>query len=423
VDVQRRWKQSMLFALALVLVYPVDCVMLERPSPATLVLRVAWGLEILLYMCVWQRLGARWEGWVNGVHVVLLSAFFMGLVFLTGGPESPYLSMTPSVPLMIALVFTETTLPALLTGLVCMAGTLLIWLTHGRVVNAVAWSTLVGVSSFFGMYSAMRFRAAQAAGAEALLERTRREALEKLAVADRHRAHAEKLATVGRLAANVMHELNNPLAFVRANLHFLRTEVLAQSLPEPARDELKEVFDETHLGVERIRQIVADLRSYSRMDGEDSSQCALADVVTDAAMLAGVRLKNVARLKVEVPRELPEVFASPRRLAQVLLNLIVNAGDALEEARVRDGEVRVTGREENGRVFLEVEDNGPGFPPAVLARLFDAFFTTKGPEKGTGLGLCLSREMVEHFGGTLQAENRPEGGARLRLSLPVHPPA
>jgi C4-dicarboxylate-specific signal transduction histidine kinase len=70
-------------------------------------------------------------------------------------------------------------------------------------------------------------------------------------------------------------------------------------------------------------------------------------------------------------------------------------------------------------VLLLVEDNGPGFPPDVLPRLFETFFTTKGPEKGTGLGLALSREMVEQFGGTLVAENRAEGGARLRLEFPV----
>ncbi|MFY0582477.1 sensor histidine kinase [Cystobacter fuscus] len=105
-----------------------------------------------------------------------------------------------------------------------------------------------------------------------------------------------------------------------------------------------------------------------------------------------------------------------------MLNLLVNAGDSLEEARVRDGEVRVTGVAEDKRVALLVEDNGPGFPPEVLPRLFESFFTTKGPDKGTGLGLALSRELVERFGGTLVAENRPEGGARLRLELPAHPP-
>ena len=72
---------------------------------------------------------------------------------------------------------------------------------------------------------------------------------------------------------------------------------------------------------------------------------------------------------------------------------------------------------------LLVEDNGPGFAPEVLPRLFESFFTTKEPEKGTGLGLSISRELVERFGGTLRAENRPEGGARLCLELPVHKPA
>ncbi len=135
-----------------------------------------------------------------------------------------------------------------------------------------------------------------------------------------------------------------------------------------------------------------------------------------------MRLKHVARLKVEVPTDLPEVFATRRRLAQVLLNLMVNAGDALEEAKVQGGEVRVTGVAEQERVVLLVEDNGPGFPPEVLNRAFEAFFTTKAVDKGTGLGLSISRELVERFGGSLRAENRPEGGARLRLELPRHAP-
>jgi C4-dicarboxylate-specific signal transduction histidine kinase len=149
---------------------------------------------------------------------------------------------------------------------------------------------------------------------------------------------------------------------------------------------------------------------------------ALVSVVEDAARLASVRLKSVGKLKVEVPSDLPEVFVTPRRLAQVLLNLLVNAGDALEEAGVPQGEVRVRGEVQGKQVVLLVEDNGPGFPPEVLPRLFEAFFTTKGPEKGTGLGLSISRELVERFGGTLHAENRPEGGARLRIALPIHVP-
>jgi C4-dicarboxylate-specific signal transduction histidine kinase len=158
------------------------------------------------------------------------------------------------------------------------------------------------------------------------------------------------------------------------------------------------------------------------MDVEEPSPCILADVVADAVRLAEVRLKHVARVEVEVPRTLPEVFATPQRLTQVILNLLVNSGDALEEKRVAQGEIWIRGEVRDSRVVLMVEDNGPGFPPEVVPRLFEAFFTTKGPEKGTGLGLAISRELLERFGGTLHAEIRPEGGARLRVELPRHVP-
>jgi C4-dicarboxylate-specific signal transduction histidine kinase len=129
----------------------------------------------------------------------------------------------------------------------------------------------------------------------------------------------------------------------------------------------------------------------------------------------------VAGLTVDVPAELPKVLAVRRKLAQVVLNLLVNAGDALEEHGVVKGEVRVSGRLEGQHVRLTVEDNGPGFPPHVLPQLFESFFTTKGPERGTGLGLALSRELVEQFGGVLSAGNRSEGGARLCIEFPCQP--
>ncbi|MFY0579676.1 sensor histidine kinase [Cystobacter fuscus] len=135
--------------------------------------------------------------------------------------------------------------------------------------------------------------------------------------------------------------------------------------------------------------------------------------------LASLRLKHVVRLRVEVPESLPTVFVVRQRLVQVVLNLLVNAGDALEEQGGRDGEVWVRGLGEEGRAVLLIEDNGPGFAPHVLPRLFEPFFTTKGPDKGTGLGLTLSRDLVAQFGGQLTASNRPEGGARLRIEFPV----
>jgi C4-dicarboxylate-specific signal transduction histidine kinase len=120
---------------------------------------------------------------------------------------------------------------------------------------------------------------------------------------------------------------------------------------------------------------------------------------------------------VEVPSEVPPVRADARRLGQVLLNLLLNAADALEESQVEGPRVALKVQAQQERVCLVLEDNGPGFAPEHLTRLFTPFFTTKAHGKGTGLGLALSREYVEGFGGSLRAENRPEGGARFTVEL------
>jgi C4-dicarboxylate-specific signal transduction histidine kinase len=420
----RRHQRTLgVLAVIIPLLHPLDWLALGRWSLAPLAVRLIWSTQLLLYILLYRTLGSRWERRLADLNSIAVCCCFLALVHTTGGQHSLYIYLLPSVPLIVALIDPRDGRPALLGGFTCALATMLMLLAQGQPMAAFGWALLLGAATFFGAYGATQHHKAQEAEHAVRLERARRESLEKLAVAERQRAQTEKLATVGRLAAGVVHEINNPLAFVRSNLEFLRTEVLRHSLPEAAHAELSEVFDETRQGVERILQIVSDLRSYSHMDMEEPAECALADVVTDAARLAGVRLKNVARLTVALPPELPGVFAIRRRLAQVVLNLLVNAGDALEEARVRGGEVRVTGVAEGARVALLVEDNGPGFPSEVMPRLFESFFTTKGPDKGTGLGLALSRELVERFGGTLVAENRPEGGARLRLELPAHPAA
>jgi two-component system sensor histidine kinase PhcS len=106
-------------------------------------------------------------------------------------------------------------------------------------------------------------------------------------------------------------------------------------------------------------------------------------------------------------------------LEQVLLNLLLNAADAIEDAKVRDGRVAVRAEVEGAQVRVVVEDNGPGIAEENLPMLFTSFFTTKAPGKGTGLGLALCREYVSRAGGSLQAENRPEGGARFVLRVPA----
>lgn len=406
----------LVFAALMPLLTVLDLLTLSRFIPSAFVLRVVWGLELACFAFWLPRASEKRRVWLVMGNAVWGAGSYLLLVFLTGALESPYVYLVFTLPLVVAFSFPEERSMTAVCGVVCFVGTgWQVWVTGTSFSQGAGWLSLIALSTFLGEYGSSRFRKELEVRNEVKVERTRREAAEKFARAVRHQTQSEKLATVGRLAANVMHEINNPLAFVRSNLHFLQKELLALPLPSEVRGEFEEVLTETRTGLDRIQQIVADLRGFSRMDVEDPSPCLLADVVDNAVRLAGVRLKHVAHVKVEVPQELPAVFAVSRRLVQVLLNLLVNAGDAIEESGREGGTILVRGWVQDAHVVLTVEDDGHGFPPEVLPRLFETFFTTKGPEKGTGLGLVISRELLAQFGATLSAENRAEGGARLRI--------
>jgi len=408
-------------AVTFVALYGVEVAMVGRADLRTLALRCTWAVSLLLYGLYAHRVSARWHRPWSLLCGVADTLFFLGLVQLTGATESPYFPVLISAPILLAQVYPSYLAMSPLGGAVAGGGALLMMRSAGRSWDdALLWCFLCVASALFGLYVSVQARRIIAAEERARSEQARREAIEQVAMKEYTRAHAEELATLGRLAANVLHELNNPLAFVRANLDFLRQELRARPLEDA--QPLLEALEETHTGVERIRQIAADLRGFSCMDEQGPEHCSLADVIPSTLRIASLRLKHVEQVRVDLPEQLPEVYASPRRLAQVLLNLLVNAGDALA-GRQEGAEVRLTARQEQDRIVLRVEDNGPGIPPHVLPRLFEPFFTTKGPELGTGLGLALSREMIEKFNGSLSAENRPEGGACMRLVLQVWSPS
>jgi len=411
-----RRRKGLVFAAATLSQYVLD-VLAVGLDGRMLVVRILWALGLALIALAVDE-GSRFNLRMNtALQCLLTCVCVLALIHISGGTASPYVEVYPFLPLLMALVHPQDSLGVSVSGAVCTLGIAGLLILEGA--PASQWLLRAGITgalALMGAYGAHQFRKAQHAEAATRVERARREALEQLAISERRRAQSEKLATVGQLSAGVMHEINNPVAFISANLDFLEREALADS--PPPRQELALAFAETRTGIQRVQEIIADLKGLSRMDAEELSECVLGDVVHDAARIASLRLKHVARLEVEVPAALPPVLVVRRRLTQVLLNLLVNAGDALEEHGQQGATVRIIGRHQGARVLLLVEDNGPGFPPHVLPRLFETFFTTKSLERGTGLGLALSREMVEQFGGTLVAENRAEGGARLRLELP-----
>ena len=246
------------------------------------------------------------------------------------------------------------------------------------------------------------------------------------------RLQAEKLASIGLLAAGVAHEINNPSAFVLANIEALSGHL--RLLDDKLRDlpdggaarlglsdllfEASAILQESKEGMARIHRIVRDLGSFSHTD-EDSIVPIDVNVAIESAL---TMLRNELKYRARVDRDLRAarfVHASAPRLGQVFLNLILNAAQALEEASAKRNLVRVRSYDDGDEVVVEVSDNGPGIAADVLPRIFESFFTTKPRGLGTGLGLPISLGIVRGLGGDLMVESRPGEGAMFRVRLPA----
>ncbi|MCA9607056.1 MAG: HAMP domain-containing protein [Myxococcales bacterium] len=223
---------------------------------------------------------------------------------------------------------------------------------------------------------------------------------------------SEKLASVGRLAAGIAHEIGNPLSAISGLVELVETGDLE---PDEQREFLGRVRKET----ERINRIIRDLLDFARSEPtehEVDATCDLVLVVEDAVRLVGPQadLRQVT-LERRFEDDVPRVRGSAARLAQVVLNLLLNAADAIGG----EGTIRLEVTADEDMVRLVVHDTGPGIPEAVLAEIFEPFVTTKPPGQGTGLGLAVCQTLVEQLGGALIAENAPEGGARFTVRLPA----
>jgi PAS domain S-box-containing protein len=236
------------------------------------------------------------------------------------------------------------------------------------------------------------------------------------------RAHeANRMAALGALAAGVAHEVNNPLAWVLGNLAYAQRQ-LARLRPEDPSllSSLREALEEAYDGVERVRRIVTDLKTFSRAEERDE-RVDLRRVLKQAVKIASPQLRHLAKIS-DHHRPCPEVKASTGRLAQVFLNLLLNAADALHDQAPGKGEIATSiGTDAQGRAFAEVTDNGAGIPPEVLPRVTDPFFTTKPIGVGTGLGLTVCRNIVQGYGGELVIQSELGRGTTVRITLPKAP--
>ena len=230
---------------------------------------------------------------------------------------------------------------------------------------------------------------------------------------------AEKMAALGQLVSGIAHELNNPLTAIMGYAQLL----LGHGLAPAQLSEAKKVYQQA----ERARRIVKNLLYFARENKPERIGVDLNEIVERTLALRSyeLRVQNI-HVECELDSNLPRTMADPYQLQQVVLNLLVNAEQALLEERGQ-GRVRVRtshsarrpGSDTQGRILLEVSDDGPGIPPVIASRIFDPFFTTKPPGVGTGLGLSIVYGIVQQHGGEVTFENQPRAGVKFLVELPI----
>jgi two-component system NtrC family sensor kinase len=225
---------------------------------------------------------------------------------------------------------------------------------------------------------------------------------------------AEKIASVGRLAAGVAHEINNPLAGVLIYADMLMKEIKDN---EQWRQDLGEIINQTL----RCKQIVSRLLEFSRQSLEERVVFELNEVIGHCVQLLGRQalFHNIEIIE-DFDSSLPEILGNPGELEQVFTNLMINAADAMDGR----GKLTISSRADSKaeQVILKFADTGPGISPAIKDQIFEPFFTTKPPGKGTGLGLSVVYGVIQRHGGDIQVENPPEGGATFIMKLPFESP-
>jgi two-component system, NtrC family, sensor kinase len=269
------------------------------------------------------------------------------------------------------------------------------------------------------------------------LEQRVAEQVETIDQAQRQLYQAEKLASVGQLAAGIAHEINNPLGFIQSNLSTSKSyvvdflsfseklkiennvSILRESWNELNLDytieDFQDLLDESIHGVQRVSKIVSDLKEFSSVDQSKEEIVDINNHIRSACNIAQIEITKKAQL-IQNLAELPKIKCQSGQLSQVFLNILLNAEQIIDD----DGEITVTSCvSDEGKIIVEITDNGPGIPDKILKRVFDPFYTTRDVGEGTGLGLTVSRDIIMNHDGVIEIQSAVNKGTTVRIILPV----
>lgn len=256
-------------------------------------------------------------------------------------------------------------------------------------------------------------------------------------------AQADRLASMGTLSAGIAHEINNPLSYILFNLQSLAQDLpgltravtllandlgaqrcqqllgaAAESIGAQRLAELQECTEDAEDGAGRVRDIVKALRTFTRVDEDRMVPVSLNDTIETALNMAANEIKYRATVIKEFAA-LPDLIANDGKLAQVFLNLLVNAAHAIPEGVVEHNQINVRTWKDGEHLVAEVQDTGCGIPADKLDRIFDPFFTTKAIGEGSGLGLSICHNIIVGLGGTISVDSEPGSGSCFRIRLPA----
>jgi two-component system, sensor histidine kinase PhcS len=380
-----------------------------------------------LYPILTTRFGRKFCHFQGIILLFLPSATITYMVYATDGAASPYYAGLTLVLMVLAVVLDWPFWQSVVSvGLVLLLYTAACWFAPAAFdqtlfVNNLFFLVSSSLAIIAGTYfhSGVRIREFVSRSELDASRKALEASLVQLKENEAQLVQSEKLASLGRMSAGIIHEINNPLNFATTGLFTLRKK--GRHLAPEQQADYAEVITDVEEGLKRVQTIVSDLRLFTHPNTEQLEKVKVSEVVTQALRF----MSNEWRGAAQVEQKLAEgqiIQANKNKLIQVLVNLLQNSLDAVKEKTYANGEkptVWIEGRVENGLSILAVRDNGGGIDTKHLDKIFDPFFTTKDVGAGMGLGLSICYRIMQESGGKISVRTEPGKFCEFALEFPV----
>jgi PAS domain S-box-containing protein len=231
----------------------------------------------------------------------------------------------------------------------------------------------------------------------------------------------DRLTVIGTLATGLVHEINNPIAYIQSNFSYLKDKILKLSLNAENQDQIKlqlvQAIAESVEGLDKIKEIISDLKGFARVKGEIFLPFNINDVLESAIKMASPQFNNIQIRKI-FSSDIPMMLSSKNKFHQVVLNLLVNAAQAMDDTSLNNV-ITLRSYLDDSNIYIDISDTGKGIPVENISKIFEPFFTTKPVGIGTGLGLSLCHDIMQSLGGSISVKSVVNSGSTFSICLPL----